>query len=126
MTQSITFRTIKCVARLAPMVKEISSLSSKEKFLVQIEVGVFLYNGAKMTDEKDTDIEQTFTAAGTFFIGLMALALVTLIFALPFMYVWNNILVETTTCFKEIGYWQSVMMLFFIFMIGRIFNLSNK
>lgn len=75
---------------------------------------------------EENEFEKTYTAAGAFFLGLLALFFGTALFAFPFMHFWNNILIEVTTIFKEITYWQSVGMLIFIFFIGRLFNLSNS
>ena len=75
-----------------------------------------------MSTEEEKD--QVFTAAGAFFIGLITLSFITSLLALPFMYVWNNVCVEALTVCKEISYWQSVGLLFFIFFIGRIFNFT--
>jgi hypothetical protein len=77
-----------------------------------------------MTEENE--IEKTYTAAGAFFLGLIGLLFGTMLFAFPFMYVWNNVLIEVTTIFKEINYWQSVGMIFFIFFVGRLSNFSGN
>ena len=77
----------------------------------------------EMSTEEEKD--QVFTAAGAFFIGIVGLFFFTSLFALPFMYVWNNVCVEVLTFCKEISYWQSIGMLFFIFFIGRIINFTN-
>lgn len=79
-----------------------------------------------MTENKEADFEQTYTASGAFFLGLISLFLMTLLFAIPFMYVWNNVIIEVITICKETTYWQSFGMLLFIFFIGRIFNLNHN
>jgi hypothetical protein len=76
-----------------------------------------------MSDENQ--IEKTYTAAGQIFIGFGTLVFLTMVMALPFMYFWNNTLIEVTTFCKEITFWQSMGMLLFIFFIGRIFNLNK-
>jgi len=49
-----------------------------------------------------------------------------MLFAFPFMYFWNNVLIEVSTILKEINYWQSVSTIIFIFFIGRLFNFSGN
>jgi|APGre2960657404_1045060.scaffolds.fasta_scaffold00106_41 hypothetical protein len=75
---------------------------------------------------EDNEIEKTYTAAGALFLGLIGLLFGSMLFAFPFMYFWNNVLIEVSTILKEINYWQSVSTIIFIFFIGRLFNFSGN
>ena len=70
--------------------------------------------------------EQLFTKEGSFLIGLFALFLLTFIFAFIFMYLWNNVCVEVISTCKEITYWQSVGMIYFLFFLGRLINFTKS
>jgi hypothetical protein len=59
-------------------------------------------------------------------IGFLALAVVTLIFAWPFQWLWNNVLMDAVDFVKILSYWQSFGMLTFIYIISIFFNLKAK
>lgn len=62
----------------------------------------------------------------SYIIAMFVLFMVILILAWPIQTLWNGIIVSVIAGCREMTFWQAVGFEVFVFMLGRIFNMTNK
>lgn len=70
-------------------------------------------------------MEKANEIVGTVVLGLVTVALVALIMALPLMFLWNTCLVPAVEAINPIGFWQSLGLNFLFSIMFKSQNLKK-